>query len=117
VGTQIASVEKVNITSAPPKIKGESAGKGTRTQAAINRVVSRQQSRLKKVYESMLKRDPNLGGKLVVKFIIMPDASVTSVAIVKSTTGNPTFDKRIVSYSRGIPVSCSIVEDITAEKK
>ncbi len=97
-GTQIASTGKVNITSAPPKIKGESAGKGSRTQAAINRVVSRQQSRLKKVYESMLKRDPNLGGKLMVKFVIMPDGSVTNVAIVKSTTGNATFDKRIVSY-------------------
>lgn len=50
------------------------------------------------MYESMLKRDPNLGGKLMIKFVIMPDGSVTSVAIVKSTTGNATFDKRIVSY-------------------
>ncbi len=97
-GGQIASTGKVNITSAPPQLKGESAGKGTRSQAAINRIVSRQQSKLKKVYESMLKRDPNLSGKLVVKFTIMPDGSVTNVMIVQSTTKNVTFDKRIVSY-------------------
>lgn len=99
-GSRIASAGKVNITSAPAQLKGESAGKGSRSQAAINRVVGRQQSRLKKVYESMLKRDPNLSGKLVVKFTIMPDGTVTNVAIVKSTTNNSTFDKRILSYVR-----------------
>ena len=97
-GTQIASVGKVNITSKPPQIKGESAGKGSRSVAAINRVVTRQQSRLKKVYESMLKRDPNLSGKLKVKFTIMPDGSVTGVSVVETTTNNATFDKRILSY-------------------
>lgn len=97
-GTQIASAGKVNITSKPPQIKGESAGKGSRSVAAINRVVSRQQSRLKKVYESMLKRDPSLSGKLKVKFTIMPDGSVTNVSVVESTTNNATFDKRILSY-------------------
>ena len=97
-GSQIASVGKVNITTKPPQIKGESAGKGSRSVAAINRVVTRQQSRLKKVYESMLKRDPNLKGKLKVKFTIMPDGSVTSVSVVESTTNNATFNKRILSY-------------------
>lgn len=97
-GTQIASTGKVKITSAPPKIKGESAGKGSRSQAAINRVVIRQQSRLKKVYESMLKRDPALAGKLMVKFTIMPDGTVANVSIVNSTTNNATFDRRILSY-------------------
>lgn len=97
-GTQIASVGKVNITSKPPEIKGESAGKGSRSVAAINRVVTQQQSRLKKVYESMLKRDPTLSGKLKIKFTIMPDGSVTGVSIIESTTNNATFDKRILSY-------------------
>ncbi len=97
-GTQIASTGKVNITSAKPKLTGESAGKGTRSQAAINRVVSRQQSRLKKVYEAMLKRDPSLSGKLVIKFTIMPDGTVANVSIQTSTTNNTTFDKRIISY-------------------
>ncbi len=97
-GKQIASTGNVKITSAPPKITGESAGASSRSQAAINRVVSRQESRLKKVYEAMLKRDPNLSGKLVVKFTIMPDGSVTNASIIQSTTNNPTFNKRILSY-------------------
>lgn len=97
-GTQIASVGNVNISSKPPEIKGESAGKGARSVAAINRIVSRQQSRLKKVYESMLKRDPTLSGKLKIKFTIMTNGSVTGVSIIESTTNNATFDKRILSY-------------------
>lgn len=97
-GSQLASVAQVNITSEQPEISGESAGKGSRDQAAINAVVSRQQSQIKKVYEAMLKRDPNLSGKIVVKFTIMPDGSVTDVSIVKSSTNNETFDSRIISY-------------------
>jgi TonB family protein len=96
--TQIASSGSVNITSEPAEIKGESASSSSRSQAAINRVVNRQQSRLKKVYEAMLKRDPKLSGKLVIKFTILPDGSVTNVSIVSSTTNNSTFDNRILSY-------------------
>lgn len=99
-GTQIASVAKVNLTSAPPEIKGDAAAAGAdaRSMAAINKIVSSEEGRLRKVYESMLKRDPGLSGKLVIKFTILADGSVTDIAIVKSTTNNPSFDERIVSY-------------------
>jgi TonB family protein len=99
-GTQIASVAKVNLTSAPPEIKGdaEAAGSDFRSMSAINKVVSAEESRLRKVYESMLKRDPGLSGKLVIKFNIQPDGSVSDVTITKTTTNNPSFDERIVSY-------------------
>ena len=96
--TQIASSGNVNIAAEPAEIKGESASSSSRSQAAINRVVKRQQSRLKKVYEAMLKRDPKLSGKLMIKFTILTDGSVTNVSIVSSTTNNSTFDNRILSY-------------------
>ncbi len=101
-GTEFASVGKVNISSAPPKLSGESVGKGSRTMDAINRVINRYIPRFKKVYETMLKRDPNLKGKLQIQFTIQPDGSVTGVSVIKSTTNNPTFDKRIVSYIKRI---------------
>ena len=99
-GPQIASEAKINLTSAPPEIKGDAAAASTdaRSMSAINKVVSNEESRLRKVYESMLKRDPSLNGKLVIKFTIMPDGSVADVTIIKSTTNNPSFDERIVSY-------------------
>ena len=97
-GGAVKKQGSIKISSAAPKISGESAGTGSRTQTAINKVVTRQQSRLKKVYETMLKRDPQLGGKIKIKFTIQPDGSVTNVSIVMSTTGNSTFDNRIVSY-------------------
>lgn len=95
---KLATSGTVNVTTAPPEIKGESAGSSNRSVAAINRVVGREQTRLKKVYEHMLQRDPNLGGRLVIKFTIMPNGSVINVIVVESTTNNLSFDKRIVSY-------------------
>lgn len=97
-GGRIASAGVVNISSAPPQIKGASAGKGERSYAAINRTVTRYQGRLKRVYETWLKRDPNLSGKLKVKFTIMPNGTVTKVSVVASTTNNPDFDRRVVSH-------------------
>ncbi len=98
-GTQrLASSGSVKVTSAKPKIEGGSAGAGTRSMAAIGKVVAQQQSRLRKVYETMLKRDPSLGGRLEIKFTINEDGSVSNVSVIKSTTGNNAFDNRIVSY-------------------
>jgi TonB family protein len=95
---QVASAASVNITSQPPEITGESADIEDRSQAAIGRVVTRETRRLKRVYEDWLKRDPQLGGNLKVKFTILPNGSVTSVTIVSSTTGNADFDNAILRY-------------------
>lgn len=101
-GTQIATSGNINITTAPPEIKSESGNTGNRTQASIGKVMNRYIPRFKKVYESMLKRDPNLSGKIQIKFTIMPDGTVANVIILQSTTNNSTFDKRIASYLKRI---------------
>jgi TonB family protein len=98
-GSQIASAGAVNVTSEePPEISGESAGSAGRSQSAIARVINRERSRLVRVYENWLKRDPALGGQLKIKFTILPDGSVTNVSIVKSTTNNADFDSNIIRY-------------------
>ncbi len=96
---RIAAAGKVNVTSEePPEISGESAGSAGRSQSAIARVINRERGRLVRVYENWLKRDPALSGQLKIKFTILPDGSVTNVAIVKSTTNNPDFDTNILRY-------------------
>ncbi|MBN1983951.1 MAG: TonB family protein [Chitinivibrionales bacterium] len=95
---QIASSGSVSITSEAPQVSGQSAGKAFRSQADINQVVLEQQGRLKKIYEAMLKRDPSLKGKLLIRFTILVDGTVAEVSIVSSTTNNQTFDQRIVSF-------------------
>jgi len=96
-GVQIVAEAKVTISSEPAKLQGESAGQGTRSMDAINQVMTRYENRIKRIYELMLKRDPMLGGKLIVQFTIQPDGSVTDVIVNQSTTNNPTFDKRVLS--------------------
>jgi TonB family protein len=96
--SQVASVGAVNITSKAPEITGESANSEERSQAAIGRVVTREQQRLKRVYEDWLKRDPQLAGNLTVKFTILPEGGVANASIVKSTTNNSDFDEAILRY-------------------
>jgi TonB family protein len=96
--TQVASNVEVAITTAAPEVTGESATLQERSQSAIQNIVSRESRRLKRLYEEWLKRDPSLGGRLTVKFVILPSGAVANVSIVKSTTGNGEFDEMVVRY-------------------
>lgn len=97
---QVASAASVNITSEPPEVSGESSAHADRSQAAIQKIVNRETQRLKRVFEDWLKRDPSLGGNLTIKFVILPSGAVSSVAVVKSTTNNSSFDEAILRYIR-----------------
>ena len=95
---RVASAAQVNITTQAPEVSGESSSMQERSQAAIQRVVSRQSSRLKRLYEEWLKRDPSLSGRLTVKFVILSSGAVANVEVVKSSTGNGDFDAMVVRY-------------------
>jgi TonB family protein len=95
---KIASGGSVNIASAPVEVTGEAASLASRSQASIKRQIDLEANRLKRVYESWLKRDPSLSGQLKIKFTILPSGDVANVAIVNSTTKNSEFDETIVRY-------------------
>jgi TonB family protein len=95
---RLASAGEVTITTQAPQITGETATTGERSYDAINRAVNRFKSRLVRVYETWLKKDPALAGKIVIKFTIMPDGSVSNGSVVNSTTGNGEFDQNILRY-------------------
>ena len=97
-GARIASGGSVNITSAPPEISGEAASLASRSQASIKRQIDMEATRLKRVYETWLKRDPSLAGQLKIKFTILPSGEVINVSVVNSTTNNSEFDDAIVRY-------------------
>jgi TonB family protein len=97
-GGRIASGGSVNITSAPPEVSGEAASLASRSQASIKRQIDLEATRLKRVYENWLKRDPSLSGQLKIKFTILPTGEVANVSIVHSTTNNAEFDENIVRY-------------------
>jgi TonB family protein len=104
---QIASTGNVSISSEPPQISGDE-GQVKTSQACINSVINREKAKIKRVYETWLKRDPQLGGRIKVRFTIMTDGSVTSAVSVQSTTNNTRFDQNVLRYiSRWNFAKCS----------
>jgi TonB family protein len=95
---RISSGGGVAISSAAPEVTGNTTNSEARTQTSIKKVIDLESNRLKRVYETWLKRDPTLAGQLKIKFTIMPDGSVTNVTIVNSTTKNSEFDETLVRY-------------------
>jgi TonB family protein len=95
---RIASGGGVAISSAAPEVTGNTTNAEARTQMSIKKVIDLESNRLKRVYETWLKRDPTLAGQLKVKFTIMPDGSVANVTVVSSTTKNSEFDETLVRY-------------------
>ncbi len=97
--TKLAASGTVSVTSGgKPEITGQGASSSSRSMEAVNLVITRQQSRLQKVYEEALKHEAGLGGRLVVKFVIAADGTVSNVAVQSSTLTSKTFENRILEY-------------------
>jgi TonB family protein len=96
---QIASVTDVKVSSEPADFKGDEGAVST-SKGCINQVIRHQQSRLKRVFETWLKRDPQLSGRIKVKFTLLPSGSVTAASLVQSTMNNARFEETIVRYIR-----------------
>jgi TonB family protein len=96
--THIAQRGSVKITSPPPIIKGTAEALASRSMSSIRNVINLENNKLKRVFETWLKRDPALGGQLKVKFTILPSGEVSNVAIINSSTNNSAFDETIVRY-------------------
>jgi TonB family protein len=60
-------------------------------------VVNARTPGLRTIYNKYLKTDPNLKGKVTLKFTIAPSGDSISISIASSTTGNSAFDKDIMN--------------------
>ena len=94
----IASTGSVRITSAPPVATGSSAALASRNMSSIQRVIDLEKNRLKRVFETWLKKDPSLNGQIKIKFTILPSGEVTNASVISSSTKNPDFDENILRY-------------------
>ena len=52
------------------------------------------------MYETWLKRNPKLGGRIKIRFTIQPDGSVSNASIVQSSLGNSRFEQNVLRYVR-----------------
>lgn len=81
-----------NVQSAAPEVDGGSLDPG-----AIAKVVKSRLTAVKECYERELKRNPQLAGKVVIRFTIEDDGRVSNVAVEEQTLGDPNVGSCIVS--------------------
>lgn len=68
---------------------------GSRSPESILRVIRSQIGGFRYAYEKYLRDNPNLGGKISLKFTIAPSGDIVSIDIVSSNTGEVALDNEI----------------------
>ncbi len=69
----------------------------------IAKIIRDHLGRIRYCYERQLVRQPKLGGKIVVRFVIGLQGRVTSVKIDQTTMGSPPVEQCIMQVVRGMP--------------
>ncbi len=88
-------VEKVSSIADERGIKSES-----RDPDKVSEVVNRHNSSIQYCYQRELKQNPDLKGKLVVRFTITPEGKVGDVKLISSTLNIPRIERCVVSRIR-----------------
>jgi Ca-activated chloride channel family protein len=87
--------------AAAPKIRSGSAMvKGSMSKEPIRRSIRRQMKAIRACYEKQLKSDPNLQGRVVVRFVIGANGQVTKAEIASSTLNNEKVEKCLLKVIR-----------------
>jgi len=74
----------------------------SRSQSDIKRTIRRRLGGIKHCYEKRLKRNPELKGKIVIRFVIHPGGKVISVEIIENSTGDSELGRCIASRVKAI---------------
>ena len=62
---------------------------GSLDKSLIDKVIKQNQAKFLYCYQRELTKNPNLGGKIVVKFVIAKDGTVSSATTKTSTMNSP----------------------------
>ncbi|MDR1830655.1 MAG: TonB family protein [Candidatus Fibromonas sp.] len=71
------------------------SGDNSRSKAEVMAVVNARMPGLRNIYNKYLKLRPKFGGKVTLKFTIVPSGDVIDIAIVSSTTDYSDFDNAV----------------------
>lgn len=92
----------VKVTGSVNSVGGAGASDATRSRGAINAKIRAHLAGIQNLYNSELKKNPNMaGGKIVVRFTIGASGSVTAASIVSNGTGSSTLASGILVRVRG----------------
>lgn len=85
-------VEQVSEIADERGIKSES-----RNSDKVSEVINRHNSSIQYCYQRELKQNPDLKGKLVVRFTITPEGKVGDVKVISSTLNSPSIERCVIS--------------------
>ncbi|KMQ52226.1 putative abductin-like protein [Chitinispirillum alkaliphilum] len=88
------------VIQRPESIEGAASSSAKRDQSAINKIVTSHRASLRMSYQRHLRRNPELGGVITVRFTIAASGSVVSVNVISNTTGNSELEQDIVRRIR-----------------
>jgi pSer/pThr/pTyr-binding forkhead associated (FHA) protein len=77
------------------RIGGDPIILGALDKSLIDAVIKRHMNQIRYCYQRELTKNPNLGGKVVVKFVIAKDGSVSKASTKTSSMGNKTVENCI----------------------
>jgi TonB family protein len=97
-GTGVSTRARIS----PPKPSDVELGgeAGSRSPESILRVIRSNIGGFQYSYQKYLRDNPNLGGKISLKFTIAPSGDIIQIQIVASNTGNSTLDDEIKDKAR-----------------
>jgi len=86
--------------SGPSKVEEIAKVTPGRDPDAIQAMITRHSAQIEYCYETELRKNPGLKGKIVVRFIVRVNGSVTRVKVVQSTMGNRNVERCITGVIR-----------------
>lgn len=93
-----------------------SSGKASRSREEIELVFDKNKGAIFALYNRALRRDPSLGGKLVLRLTIEPNGTVSFCEIVSSELGDEELERKLVQRVRMFRFAAKDVEAITTTK-
>ena len=78
------------------------SGKPTRSARELNAKLEASKGRFNKIYQRALRKDPTLGGKVVLKLTILPTGKVEDVEIVSSDIDDKRFLNKLITAVKAI---------------
>jgi len=88
------------VSTASPVDNGSGSGAGSRDPDAVAAVVNSHNAAIQYCYQRALRRNPNLKGKLVVRFTITPAGTVKNVEVVTTTLNDQSLIDCVLSRIR-----------------
>lgn len=96
---QIAALSKKGnvVIQRPESIEGAASSSAKRDDEAINKVVATNKTSIRMSYEKFLARNPQLAGKITVRFTIAASGQIIMVEILENSTGDKDLENDIIS--------------------